>query len=125
MSSVELAIEHIRRGGIAVVTDDESRENEGDLIMAAELVQPDHLAFFLQHTSGVFCAALAPERCDELRLRPMVGDNEDPHGTAFTVSVDHVSATTGISAAERAHTLRALADPAAEAEHFSRPGHIF
>src|SRR3954465_1569311 len=124
MSSVEVAIEQVRRGGIVVVTDDEGRENEGDLIVAAERVQASDLAFFLRHTSGVFCAALAPERCDALRLPPMVGENEDAHGTAFTVSVDHVSSTTGISAAERAATVRALADPSVDANAFRRPGHI-
>jgi 3,4-dihydroxy 2-butanone 4-phosphate synthase/GTP cyclohydrolase II len=125
MASVELAIEHLRRGDIVVVTDDEERENEGDFIMAAERATTERLAFFLQHTSGVFCTALTSARCDELRLPPMVRGTEDAQGTAFTVSVDHVTARTGISAAERAQTVRALSDPQSGPQMFRRPGHIF
>jgi len=125
MASVELAIEQIGRGGIVLVTDDEDRENEGDFIMAAEAANVDHLAFFLRHTSGIFCVPLAGERCDDLRLPAMVRQAEDPLGTAFTVSVDHVDSSTGISAAERARTVSALADPLAGPELFRRPGNIF
>ncbi|MFT3865099.1 MAG: bifunctional 3,4-dihydroxy-2-butanone-4-phosphate synthase/GTP cyclohydrolase II [Solirubrobacterales bacterium] len=120
------AIAAIGRGEIVVVVDDEARENEGDLVMAAEFATPAALAFFVRHTAGVICAPITPERCEELRLPPMVEDNTESHGTAFTASVDAVEGTsTGISAADRAATLRALADPAAGPADFARPGHVF
>ena len=126
MSEITSAIRAIGRGEIVVVTDDERRENEGDLIMAAEAVTTDALAFFLEHSSGVVCAPLAAKRLDELELPLMVRDNRESHRTAFTVSVDLASGiTTGISAADRARTVRALADPHAVASDFVRPGHIF
>jgi 3,4-dihydroxy 2-butanone 4-phosphate synthase/GTP cyclohydrolase II len=126
MSRVERAIEAIGRGGIAVVVDDEDRENEGDLIMAADSATPEKLGFFLRHTSGVVCAALQGDRCDVLQLPLMVADNREAQGTAFTISVDvAVGTTTGISAADRARTLAALADPEAVADDFVRPGHVF
>ncbi len=122
------AIAAIARGEIVVVADDEDRENEGDLIMAADAVTEERLAFFVRHTSGVVCVGLTPERCDELRLPLMVppGGNTEAQGTAFTVSVDlRDGTTTGISAADRTATLRALADPDVDATAFNRPGHIF
>lgn len=122
------AIAAIGRGEIVVVADDEDRENEGDLIMAADLASDDAIAFFVRHTSGVICVGLPGERCDELRLPLMVPPtgNTETHGTAFTVTVDLAEGTsTGISAADRAATLRALADPEVRAEAFNRPGHIF
>ena len=120
------AIRAIGRGEVVVVTDDEHRENEGDLIMAAEAVSTDALAFFLEHSSGVICAPLPGERLDELELPLMVTDNREGHRTAFTVSVDLAAGiTTGISASDRARTVRALADPHAVASDFVRPGHIF
>jgi 3,4-dihydroxy 2-butanone 4-phosphate synthase/GTP cyclohydrolase II len=126
MSSVQTAIEAIKRGQIVVVSDDENRENEGDLIMAAEAATQDKIAFYLEHSSGLICVSLPGERCDELNLPPMVADNRDPKGTAFTVSVDAaVGTSTGISAADRALTLRALADPSSVTTDFNRPGHIF
>jgi 3,4-dihydroxy 2-butanone 4-phosphate synthase/GTP cyclohydrolase II len=126
MSEVSEAIRAIGRGDVVVVTDDERRENEGDLIMAAESVTTDALAFFLEHSSGVICAPLPGKRLDELELPLMVRDNRESHRTAFTVSVDLASGiTTGISAADRALTVRALADPHAVASDFVRPGHIF
>jgi 3,4-dihydroxy 2-butanone 4-phosphate synthase/GTP cyclohydrolase II len=126
MNTVSEAIEAIGRGEIVVVVDDEDRENEGDLIMAADAITRQHLAFFLEHTSGVICVGLDGARCDELQLPPMVRVNEDARETAFTVTVDVVAgASTGISAADRAATLRALADPAMTASDFTRPGHIF
>jgi 3,4-dihydroxy 2-butanone 4-phosphate synthase/GTP cyclohydrolase II len=126
MSSVQAAIEAIKRGEIAVVSDDEHRENEGDLIMAAQAATPDKIAFYLEHSSGLICVSLPGERCDELNLPPMVADNRDPKGTAFTVSVDVAAGvTTGISAADRALTLRALANSSSVASDFNRPGHIF
>ncbi len=122
------AIDVIARGGIVVVADDEDRENEGDLIMAADAATPEAIAFFVRHTSGVICAALPPARCTELELPLMVppAANGDPFRTAFTVTVDLAhGTTTGISAADRAATLRALAAPASRPHDFNRPGHIF
>jgi 3,4-dihydroxy 2-butanone 4-phosphate synthase/GTP cyclohydrolase II len=120
------AISAIGRGEIVVVVDDEDRENEGDLVMAAEFATPERIAFVVRHTSGVVCAPLSAERCDELALPLMVEQNTERHGTAFTVSVDLRDGTsTGISAADRAATLRALAEPLRRAEDFARPGHVF
>ena len=119
------AIAAIGRGEVVIVTDDEDRENEGDLIMAAEVVTTESLAFFLEHTSGVICAALPGPRLDELGLPLMVGENQEAQRTAFTVTVDLARGiTTGISAADRARTLRALSDPHAGAGDFVRPAHI-
>ena len=123
---VHAAIAAVGRGEIVIVVDDEDRENEGDLIMAAEAVSPEKLAFFLRHTSGVICASLTGDRLDALELPLMVDDNQEGQGTAFTVTVDLADGiTTGISAADRAATIRALADPAALAGDFVRPGHVF
>jgi 3,4-dihydroxy 2-butanone 4-phosphate synthase / GTP cyclohydrolase II len=126
MSAVADAIRAIGRGEVVIVTDDEDRENEGDLVVAAEAATTDKLAFFLEHTSGLVCATLPGERLDELELPLMVADNREAHRTAFTVSVDLASGvSTGISAADRARTIRALADPHAMAADFVRPGHVF
>lgn len=125
-TNVEQAIQAIARGDLVIVVDDESRENEGDLILAAEHATPEKLAFMIHHTSGLVCAALPGARADELDLSPMVNRNSEPQGTAFTVSVDYrFGIGTGISAADRSVTLRALADPAAVAADFTRPGHVF
>ena len=120
------AVAAIARGEIVVVVDDEDRENEGDLIMAAEHVTPEKIAFFLQHTSGLICAPITGERCDELDLPLMVHDNTESHRTAFTVSIDFRHGTsTGISAFDRASTVQALIDPATKPRDLARPGHIF
>jgi 3,4-dihydroxy 2-butanone 4-phosphate synthase/GTP cyclohydrolase II len=120
------AIEGIRRGDIVIVVDGEDRENEGDLVMAAEHASRDSMAFFLRHTSGVICAPMTGERLAALDLPQMVATNNESHGTAFTVSVDaSAGITTGISASDRAHTLNLLADPTSLATSFVRPGHIF
>jgi 3,4-dihydroxy 2-butanone 4-phosphate synthase/GTP cyclohydrolase II len=125
-SAVETAIEAIARLGMVVVVDDEDRENEGDLVMAAEAATPETIAFFLAHTSGVICVPVSPERADELQLPLMVSENTESQRTAFTVSVDARRATTtGISAADRAATIRALIDPSTRPEDLNRPGHIF
>ncbi len=125
-STVERAVEQIARGEIVLVLDDEDRENEGDLIMAAQAATPEKMAFFLRHTSGLLCVAMTGERLEALDLPLMVEDNTEAQGTAFTVSVDLArGVTTGISAADRAHTIAALADPAATAGDFARPGHVF
>jgi 3,4-dihydroxy 2-butanone 4-phosphate synthase/GTP cyclohydrolase II len=123
---VEAALAELRRGRFVLVVDDEDRENEGDLIMAAERVTAESMAFMIRHTSGLICVGMDGARLDALRLPLMVEGADDPHGTAFTVSVDlKEGTTTGISAADRARTLRALADPDTPAAAFSRPGHIF
>ena len=125
-STVLEAIEAIRTGGIVVVTDDEERENEGDLIMAAEAATTETTAFFLRHTSGVLCAAVTGEQADRLELPSMVPDNQESFTTAFTVSVDAADGiSTGISAHDRARTLRLLADPVSHTGSFVRPGHVF
>jgi len=124
--NVEAAIESVARGDFVLVVDDEDRENEGDLIIAAEKATPEKIAFMVRHTSGLVCAPLEGPRLDELALPLMVLENTDSHKTAFTVSVDYVPGTsTGISAADRAMTLRALADPATRPADLARPGHIF
>jgi len=126
--TIDLAVDTVARGGIVVVTDDEHRENEGDLIMAADAATQESIAFFVRYTSGVICAALPGERCDALGLPLMVppAANDDPFRTAFTITVDLAEGTTtGISAADRAATLRALADPLSTPAMFHRPGHIF
>jgi 3,4-dihydroxy 2-butanone 4-phosphate synthase/GTP cyclohydrolase II len=123
---IDDVIAAIGRGEMVVLVDDEDRENEGDLIMAAQHVTPEKLAFIIRHTSGVVVAPLTGERCDELRLPMMVDHNTESHRTAFTVSVDLLDGTsTGISAADRALTIRALADPQVGYQAFARPGHVF
>jgi 3,4-dihydroxy 2-butanone 4-phosphate synthase/GTP cyclohydrolase II len=126
LSTVEEAIAAIGRGEMVVVVDDEDRENEGDLVMAAEAATPEKLAFFLTHTSGVICVPLLPERIDELELPLMVANNTESQRTAFTVTVDYrPGTTTGISAHDRAATIRSLIDPATKPADLARPGHIF
>ena len=123
---VEAAIAAIANGEFVVVLDQEDRENEGDLIMAAELVTPQSLAFMIRHTSGLVCVGVTGERLDELDIPLMVERGTEAQGTAFTVSVDlRAGTTTGISAADRAATVRALVDPAAAPGDFTRPGHVF
>ena len=126
MDRIEDIVDAVRRGEMVVILDDEDRENEGDLIMAAEKVRTEDVAFFVRHTSGIICMPMTGERLEDLRLPQMVSDNTEPHSTAFTVSVDYRhGTTTGISAADRARTIRALTEPASRPEDFSRPGHIF
>ncbi|MFM2181658.1 MAG: hypothetical protein RIR54_952 [Actinomycetota bacterium] len=123
---IDDVIAAIGRGEMVVLVDDEDRENEGDLIMAAQHVTAEKLAFIIRHTSGVVVAPLTGDRCDELRLPMMVDHNTESHRTAFTVSVDLLEGTsTGISAADRALTIRALADPNVGYQAFARPGHVF
>ena len=126
LSTIEEAVAQIRRGGMVVVVDDEDRENEGDLIMAAEDVTAESMAFFLEYTSGVFCVPLEASRADELELPLMVVANTEAQRTAFTVTVDYRhGTTTGISAHDRAATVRALISPDTRPHDLSRPGHIF
>ena len=124
--AVEQAIAAIAAGGFAVVVDDTDRENEGDLIIAAEKITSQQMAFLVRYSSGVVCVALTGERLDQLQLPLMVSSNNESQRTAFTVTVDYLHGTsTGISAADRAATLRALADSRIPASDFARPGHIF
>jgi 3,4-dihydroxy 2-butanone 4-phosphate synthase/GTP cyclohydrolase II len=126
LSTIEEALNQLRNGGMVVVIDDEDRENEGDLIMAAEDVTSEAMAFYLEYTSGVFCVPLESSRADELELPLMVVANTEAQRTAFTVTVDfRHGTTTGISAHDRAATVRALIDPATRASDLNRPGHIF
>ncbi|MFQ6392898.1 bifunctional 3,4-dihydroxy-2-butanone-4-phosphate synthase/GTP cyclohydrolase II [Nocardia sp. KC 131] len=126
LDSIDTALAALAAGGMVVVVDDENRENEGDLVLAAESATTQTIAFMVRHTSGVLCAPMASADLDRLRLPPMMSVNEDPKGTAYTVSVDAASGvTTGISAADRAHTVRALADPNTEPGQLTRPGHVF
>jgi 3,4-dihydroxy 2-butanone 4-phosphate synthase/GTP cyclohydrolase II len=114
------------RGEIVIVTDDDDRENEGDLIVAATLCTPEKMAFIIRHSSGIVCAPITGAEARRLRLDPMVAQNDSAHTTAFTVSIDYKpGSTTGISAEERTSTCRALANPNAGANDFARPGHIF
>ncbi|MBA3303721.1 MAG: bifunctional 3,4-dihydroxy-2-butanone-4-phosphate synthase/GTP cyclohydrolase II [Actinomycetota bacterium] len=125
-SPIPDAVAAVGRGEIVVVVDDEDRENEGDLIMAAEAATPESIGFFVRHTSGVICMPIGGERLDELELPLMVSNNTESQRTAFTVSVDvRHGTTTGISAADRAATIQALIDPATNPRDLARPGHIF
>jgi 3,4-dihydroxy 2-butanone 4-phosphate synthase/GTP cyclohydrolase II len=125
VGAVEAALTVLARGGMVVVADDDDRENEGDLVMAADAMTDEDMVFFLRHGSGIVCATVTEQRARELDLDLMVEDNTDLHGTAFTVTVDHVSTGTGISAADRAATVRAIADPTTRPEGLRRPGHVF
>ena len=124
--SIDSAIEAFAQGDVIVVVDDDDRENEGDLIMAATHATPEKVAFFIRHTSGILCAPVTQERAHKLHLDPMVSANDAPLATAFTVSVDYrVGLTTGISAEERCNTVRAIANGNTGATDFVRPGHVF
>jgi 3,4-dihydroxy 2-butanone 4-phosphate synthase/GTP cyclohydrolase II len=126
MQRVVDAIRAFERGEIIIVTDDDDRENEGDLILAAAHASPEKVAFIIRHTSGIVCAPITRDDARRLSLQPMVADNDAPLGTAFTVSIDvRHGLTTGISAEERTNTLRALANPNIGAGDFVRPGHVF
>lgn len=124
LDSVEDAIAAIARGEAVIVVDNEDRENEGDLIFAAEKATPELVAFMVRHTSGYICVALENEDADRLNLPPMVARNEDVRSTAYTVTVDAATGTTGISARSRCETIQRLADPTRGADDFTRPGHI-
>lgn len=123
--AVHRAVAALAAGRMVVVTDDADREDEGDLVVAAGSVTAEQVAFVVAHTTGIVCAPMPAQRADALRLPLMVAENTDAHGTAFTVTVDHASTGTGVSAADRAATLRALADPATRADQLRRPGHVF
>ena len=125
-ATVEEAIDEIRNGRAIIVTDDEDRENEGDIVIAAEFCTPDMVNFMATHARGLICVPLPEDRADALDLKAMADHNTAPLGTAFTISVEAAEGvTTGISAADRSTTIRLLADPTAQAHSFTRPGHIF
>jgi len=127
LNTIEEAIEDIRAGKIVIVVDDEDRENEGDFIAAAEKATPEMINFMVTHGRGLLCVALSEERCDELELNPMVEQNTALHQTAFTVSVDLLGhgCTTGISAHDRAKTIKALVNKKTKPSDLARPGHVF
>ncbi len=124
-STVEQAIEDIRNGRMIVVVDDEDRENEGDLIVAADTVTPEDINFMATYAKGLICTPIDGKRLDELDISPMVANNTDNHETAFTVSIDAYETDTGISAYERCQTIKKLLDPKAKPSDFRRPGHVF
>lgn len=124
VESVERAVSQIAAGRPVVVVDDEDRENEGDLVFAAELATPELLAFLVRYTSGYVCVPMTAADCDRLDLPPMYHTNQDPRGTAYRVTVDARGVGTGISATDRARTVKLLADPASRPTDFSRPGHV-
>ncbi len=124
-NSVEEALAAIKAGKMVLVTDDEDRENEGDLIMAAQFCTPESVNFMAKEARGLICMPADPEIMDKLHLGAMVAHNTESHETAFSVSIDHMDTTTGISAYERAYTMKKCADPSAQPDDFRRPGHCF
>ena len=127
LNSVEEVLEDIRQGKVVIVVDAEDRENEGDFIVAAEKITPEIVNFMLHNGRGVMCAPLTEDRCKELELDMQVADNTSLLGTPFTVSIDLLGegCTTGVSAHDRAATIRALVDPKTKPSELLRPGHIF
>jgi 3,4-dihydroxy 2-butanone 4-phosphate synthase/GTP cyclohydrolase II len=126
-ASIDSAIEELKAGRMVVIVDDDDRENEGDLAMAAEMITPEAINFMATHARGLICLTITGERADELELAPMTPCNTSPCGTAFTVSIDARGrgVTTGISARDRAQTIRAAIDPSTHPEDLARPGHVF
>ncbi|CAN5627921.1 MAG: 3,4-dihydroxy-2-butanone-4-phosphate synthase [Acidobacteriota bacterium] len=126
LATIDEAVEDIRNGRMIIIVDDEDRENEGDLVCAAEKVTPEIISFMAIHGRGLICLPLTEERCDELQLSPQTSDNTSSLGTAFTISIEaRVGVTTGISAADRAKTILTAVDPASKPGDLARPGHIF
>ena len=125
-ATVEEAVEIIKNGGMVILTDDEDRENEGDLVVASEFITPEYINFMAKYGKGLICVSLSPERCDELQLNMMVQDNSSKFGTAFTVSVEaREGVTTGISAKDRATTIKTLINPVSTFRDIATPGHMF
>ena len=123
--TIEGALEDLKRGKIILVTDDENRENEGDFICAAQFATTENINFMATHGKGLICMPMSEEYVEKLKLPQMVENNTDNHETAFTVSIDHITTTTGISAVERSITAIACVDENAKPEDFRRPGHMF
>ncbi len=124
-NTIEEALNELRQGRIVLVTDDKDRENEGDFICAAEFATTENVNFMAIHGKGLICMPMSAEFCKKLKLPQMVSDNSDNHETAFTVSIDHVDTTTGISAAERSLTAMKCVEEKTRPEDFRRPGHMF
>lgn len=124
-STIKEAIQDLQEGKVIIVCDDEGRENEGDFVSLADRATPDVINFMATHGRGLICVPINERLADKLNLHPMVAQNTDTHGTAFTVSIDHSSSTTGISAFERSATIMWMLHPHASPEDFKRPGHIF
>lgn len=124
-NTIEEAIEDLKKGKMVVVVDDEDRENEGDLVIPIEMVTPETVNFMVTHARGLICAPIEKAKADALGISPMVKNNSDPKETAFTVTIDYIDSTTGISAFERCVTLQKLIDPSVTESDFTRPGHIF
>lgn len=122
---VRAAIDRIAQGGMVIVTDHEGREDEGDLIAAAALIQPQDVAFMVRHTTGILCVAMDAARCEALALPPMTEVNQDPNATAYTISCDAADCGTGVSAGDRARTFRVLAAERPDPLLLRRPGHVF
>src|SRR4051794_33577245 len=125
LTTIDEALRRIRRGEMVLVVDDEDRENEGDLTMAAEWVTPDAVNFMLRWARGLVCMPCDASRLDELDIHPMLPPGRATCDTAFSVTIDHVDAGSGIGAADRALTIRRVLDPRSRADHFVRPGHVF
>jgi 3,4-dihydroxy 2-butanone 4-phosphate synthase/GTP cyclohydrolase II len=126
LATIDEAVEEVRNGRMIIIVDDEDRENEGDLVAAAELVTPEIISFMAIHGRGLICLPLTEERCDELQLHPQTPDNTSSMGTAFTISIEARSGvTTGISAADRAKTILTAVDPNSKPSDLARPGHVF
>lgn len=126
LHTIEEALEDLRNGKVIIVVDDEDRENEGDFVAAAECITPEMVNFFVQHGRGILCASITSRRAEELHLEPMVENNTSLHETPFTVPIDFLhGTTTGVSAADRAKTIKALTEPQTKANDFGKPGHVF
>lgn len=123
--SIEAALEDLKNGKVVIVCDDEDRENEGDFIALADRITPEAINFMVTHGRGLVCVPITETHAKRLQLHPMIAENTDAHGTAFTISVDHISTTTGISAYERAATVLEMLRPEATGSDFKRPGHMF
>lgn len=126
LSTIEDGLRALARGEMVIVVDDESRENEGDIVVAGQFATPEKIAFMMKHARGLICCSITRERAEALALPLMVESNTESMKTAFTVSIDLINGvTTGISAADRSSTIMAILDPSAKADDFARPGHIF
>src|SRR5699024_3473828 len=123
--TIEEAIQDLKKGKPIIVVDDEDRENEGDLVALSEYITPEIINFMISHGKGLVCTTITKELAEKLQLNAMTNDNTDPYGTAFTVSIDHETTTTGISAYERAKTIIEMTKPTTSPGDFKRPGHVF
>src|SRR5699024_5507653 len=123
--TIEEAIQDLKNGKPIIVVDDEDRENEGDLVALSEYITPEIINFMISYGKGLVCTTITKELAEKLQLNAMTNDNTDPYGTAFTVSIDHETTTTGISAYERAKTIKEMTKPTTSPEDFKRPGHVF